>query len=318
MPTRTLSYDEIASLIRPNEVIVAVEDAYRQFYSGSIDIPFPYHFEPSDDSIVHVKSAVRSGEKYVIKVVAYFPGNQEKGLANFQGLVMLFDGTTGVPSIIMFDNGLLTHHRTGAAGAVAARCLSREDSSVALVVGTGTQGSLQLDYLTRVRTISKVLVRGEDAENSSQYIDRAKKKHAEIQFEPAADLSAACGRADIIVTATPSRAAILEADWVKPGTHINAIGSDNPGKQELAPELLRKAIYVTDSTPQCASNGELQHAIAANVMAEDDVHAEIGAILSGATPGRTERGSITVFDSTGLGAQDLAIAACVLRRSRAE
>ncbi len=318
MPTRTLNYDEIASLVRPHEVIDAVEAAYSQFYSGAIDIPFPYHFEPSDDSIVHVKSAVRKGEKYVIKVASYFPGNQKKGLANFQGLVMLFDGTTGVPSIILFDNGLLTHHRTGAAGAVAAKHLSREESSVALVIGTGTQGKLQLDYLTRVRTISKVLVRGEDAENSNRYIGQAGKKHPGIQFEPVSDLSQACGQADIIITATPSRAPILEADWVKPGTHINAIGSDNPGKQELPPQLLAKAVYVTDSTPQCASNGELQHAIAANVMAEDDVHAEIGAILSGASPGRTDPGSITIFDSTGLGAQDLAIAACVLRRSLEE
>jgi ornithine cyclodeaminase/alanine dehydrogenase-like protein (mu-crystallin family) len=229
---------------------------------------------------------------------------------------MLFDGTTGVPSIIMFDNGLLTHHRTGAAGAVAAKYLSREDSSVALIIGTGTQGRLQLDYLTRVRALSKVLVRDVDEESVNEYIGQAKKKHPEIQFESVPDLSAACGEADIIVTATPSRAPILEADWVKPGTHINAIGSDNPGKQELAPELLGNAIYVTDSTPQCARNGELQHAVAAGVMGENDVHCEIGAIVDGARPGRADPADVTIFDSTGLGAQDLAIANYVFESSR--
>ena len=307
MPTLTLQYDEIAAAIEPEKVIDAIQDIYGQFYRGAVEMPFPYHFEPTGESVVHIKSAVRSGDRYVVKVASYFPGNPSRGLTSILGLVMLFDGNTGEPAMVLFDNALLTHHRTAAAGAVGARLLARQDSKSVLVVGVGTQGTLQIDYLLRVCNIGTVLAYARNEQAVAGYLARQSEKHAGVEFRAAGDLRKACGQADIIVTTTPSRKPILMADWINPGTHVTAIGSDNPGKQELDPALLKKAVYVTDSTPQCARNGELQHALAARIMTEDDVHAEIGAIVAGDKPGRTDRESITVFDSTGLGAQDLAI-----------
>ena len=316
MPTLTLQYDEIAALIEPDKIIEAIQNIYGQFYLGAIEMPFPYHFEPTEESVVHVKSAVRSGNQYVVKVASYFPGNPNKGLTSILGLVMLFDGNTGKPEMVLFDNALLTHHRTAAAGAVGARLLARQDSKSALVVGVGTQGTLQIDYLLRVCNIKTVLAYARKEDAVSDYLNKQSEKHTEVEFRAAMDLSEACGQADIIVTTTPSRRPILLVDWIQPGTHVNAIGSDNPGKHELDPALLKKAMYITDSTSQCAKNGELQHAKFVGIMDDGDVHAEIGAIVVGDKPGRTDEESITVFDSTGLGAQDLAIVNLVCNSSQ--
>jgi len=317
MPTLTLQYDEIRKVIDPDKVITAVEDIYGQFYRGAVGMPFPYHFEPTEDSVVHIKSAVRAGDQYVVKVASYFPGNPAKGLTSILGLVMLFDGSTGEPAILLFDNALLTHHRTAAAGAVGAKLLARPESASVLVVGVGTQGTLQVDYLLRVLPgIEAVtaLARKQDAVDA--YVRTQSEKHPGVRFRAARDLTEAGPQADIIITTTPSRRPVLMVEHVRPGTHVNAIGSDNPGKQELDPALLARAVYVTDSTAQCARNGELQHAIAAGLMTVDDVHAEIGAIVVGDRPGRTDAATITVFDSTGLGAQDLAIANLVYGECR--
>jgi ornithine cyclodeaminase/alanine dehydrogenase-like protein (mu-crystallin family) len=318
MSTLTLQYDEIAAVIDPGKVIEAIQDIYGQFYRGAVQMPFPYHFEPTDDSVVHIKSAVRSGDQYVVKIASYFPGNPSKGLTSILGLVMLFDGNTGEPAMVLFDNALLTHHRTAAAGAVGARLLARQDSTSALVVGVGTQGTLQIDYLLRVRDIKTVTAYARKPEAVASYLAQQSKKHPGVDFRAATGLGEACREADIIVTTTPNREPLLMAGWIEPGTHVTAVGSDNPGKQELDPALLKKSLYVTDSTPQCAKNGELQHAIAAGVLTEADVHAEIGAIVVGDKPGRTDPESITVFDSTGLGAQDLAIVNLVYDSCRKE
>ena len=317
MRTITLEQNDIVFLIDHidhMEVISVVEDAYTQFYAGLIDMPFPSHFEPAEGSLVHIKSAVQKGDRYVVKIASYFPQNESKGLTNLQGLVLLYDGKTGFPLAILLDNALLTHHRTAAAGAVGAEYLSRKNSTTVLIVGTGMQGKLQLDYLIHIRGIKKALIHSRDKQRVSSYIDIMQVKHPEIQFERVSDLQTACGEADIIVTATPSREPIIKASWITQGTHITAIGSDNPGKQELDPALLQKGLYVTDSTTQCAKNGELQHAIRAGIMSEEEVYAEIGAITSKNKPRRTTDTQITIFDSTGLGAQDLAIAEFIFNK----
>jgi ornithine cyclodeaminase len=195
--------------------------------------------------------------------------------------------------------------------------LARGDSKSVLVVGVGTQGTLQVDYLLRVMPgIESVVAYARKQEAVEAYVQAQLAKHPGVSFTSSRDLATAGEKADIIVTTTPSRRPILMVEHVRPGTHVNAIGSDNPGKQEIDPALLARAVYVTDSTAQCARNGELQHAKAAGLMSEDDVHAEIGAIIAGDRPGRTEGTSITIFDSTGLGAQDLAIANLVYDQCR--
>lgn len=314
MTTSTLHEDEIREMIEPAKVIPIIEQAFVDFYQGKIIVPFPSHFEPkSKEGVVHMKPA-SDDKQYVIKTASYFPGNEKKGLSNIQGSVTLYDAGTGFPLVVIFDNALLTHHRTAAAGAIGAKYLSRPESSRVFVVGAGTEGKLQIEYLQQVREISEVGVFAREEEHKRAYVESMQRRFPNIKFFGANSIEEGCDGADIIVTTTPNKGSpLIQSAWVKEGVHINAIGSDGPGKQELDPNILARAIYVTDSTKQCEEKGELQHARVQDIVVK--VHAEIGAIIAGDKNGRIAPFEITVFDSTGLGAQDLAIAQWVKKKS---
>lgn len=314
METQILHAHEIVPLIDPPRVIDAIAQAYQDFYRGKIQVPFPIQTAMPEGGAMHHKMA-QDGEIFVTKIASYAPGNAAKDLENIQGMMVVHDAVTGVPRAIYLDRALLTHHRTAAAGAVGARYLSRPDSRKVLMVGSGRQAELQLDYLRHVRPIEEVVVHSAHAENAAAFVERMREQISSIQFSTRSSLEEAIAWADIIVTATPSRGILIPADSVVPGTHINAIGSDGPGKQELDPRLLVRARYVTDSTAQCAQKGELQHAIRDGLLTVEDVHAEMGAIVAGDKEGRTSPEQITIFDSTGLGAQDLGMVRYMMQRN---
>ena len=309
-----LHSDEIASHIDPHEVIDVISQTFVDFSQEEIQMPHPAHFSP-EGGIVHIKSAVRPNKSYAIKTAAIFLENANKGLSSIQGSITLYNGKTGEPAVFLLDNAMLTHHRTAAAGAVGAKFCSRKNSEVVVIIGTGTQARMQLEYLTYVRPVTRVILYGRSQEHVEQCAADISAKHPDLYIEVSKDLQHSCLQADIIVSTTASRCPLVFANWIKPGTHINAVGSDNPGKQELDPYLLTKALYITDSTKQCAKNGELQHAIAKNICTENYVHAQIGEVISGTKSGRTSDECITIFDSTGLGAQDLAIAELIAKKS---
>jgi ornithine cyclodeaminase len=217
---------------------------------------------------------------------------------------------------VLLDNGYLTDVRTAAAGAVAAKWLAREDAGRVGIVGAGLQGRLQLEALTLVREVAHAQVWARDGERAAVYAADMEESLG-FPVAPAESLEGLVRESDIVVTTTPSKDPLVEAGWLHPGLHITAMGSDTDHKNELAPAVLAAAdLYVPDRLSQCASLGELHHAVAAGAVAADSEFPELGEIVAGLAPGRSSADQITVCDLTGTGAQDTAIA--TLARGRAE
>jgi ornithine cyclodeaminase len=226
----------------------------------------------------------------------------------------LFDATTGMPMGLLFDNGFLTDIRTGAAGAVAADCLARRDVGTIGVIGSGVQARHQIVCLREVRQFRRVVAWSIDPAGLELYCEEMRAAHG-IEAIAASSAEDVCRAADILLTATPSHAPIVRAEWLRPGLHITAVGSDTPGKQELDAACLARAdMVVVDRLAQCARFGELSHALAAGLMREADVWAHLGEVVAGRKPGRTDDNQITICDLTGVGFQDTAIAALAWER----
>ena len=263
---------------------------------------------PGSHDEVDVKTAYLPGfPSFAIKVSTGFYGNAELGLSSLNGLMTLFSTRTGLVEALLLDNGYLTDIRTAAAGAVVARHLAPESVDCAGVFGTGLQARLQLQALHLVRPFRKAMVWGRSADKAQAC---AAELAATLGVEVTAETDPArvVGSSQVVVTTTPARAPILRAEWLHPGLHITAIGSDAPEKNELAPEVMARAdLCVVDRISQCASLGELRSAVAAGVVNTTEV-TELGRIVTGSSPGRTSAAQITVCDLTGTGAQDTAIA----------
>jgi ornithine cyclodeaminase len=232
-------------------------------------------------------------------------------------MMVLLSSRTGLVQALLLDNGYLTDMRTAAAGAVAAKHLSRENASVAAIFGAGMQAQLQLEALTLVRPIREARIWARDADKAqSVAADLAGK----LGFPVTAILDArgAMTGADLIVTTTPSETPIIEAGWLEPGQHLTAMGSDAEHKNEIDPAAIASAdVYIADSLKQTRRLGELHHAIDAGLVAADAVFAELGQIVAGRAPGRTRNDQITIADLTGTGIQDTAIATLAFARAGA-
>lgn len=264
---------------------------------------------PDANGEVDIKTAYLPGfSGFAVKVSPGFFDNPWRGLPSTSGLMVLFSAETGQVQAVLLDNGYLTDVRTAAAGAVAARALAREDARRAAILGAGTQARLQLQALCLVRPIERAVIWGRDADKTAQAAEDCGEALG-IAVEPASDPESAVAQADVIVTTTPANEPILRADWLRPGCHVTAMGSDQPGKSELDPACLTRAdLYVPDRLSQARKMGELRAAIDAGVVAEDRDFAELGAVLTGMAPGRTAADQITIADLTGTGVQDTAIA----------
>ncbi len=214
------------------------------------------------------------------------------------------------------DSVEITIQRTAAATAVAAKYLARPESRVVTICGTGTQGRAQLRFLKRVLPIERVYAFSRREESAGRY---AAEMAAELGIDvvPVRDLAEAARRSDVVVTCTPSREPLLRAGDVSPGTFIAAVGSDNPYKQELHPELVASSTLVADILDQCARVGELHHAVEAGLMDRGDAYGELGEIVAGRKPGRNSASEVIVFDSTGTALQDVAAAALAYERAMA-
>jgi ornithine cyclodeaminase len=237
-----------------------------------------------------------------LKVGSYFPTNDAVGLPRHNSMILLFDLEHGRIGAIV-EGGKLNAYRTAAADAVAVDALARQDARVLALYGAGHQAKYEAEAVARVRTLDKVLVVGRSPQKVAAFVSEL--REAGLPAE-ASGAEAAVRAADIIVTVTPSGAPLFEVDWVKPGTHVSSMGSDGPGKQELPPELLAGARLAADLPEQSRRVGEFQHApTSADIAA-------IGAVLTGAAPGRIGPDEITVFDSSGIALQDLYMAKAVI------
>ncbi|APE44591.1 ornithine cyclodeaminase family protein [Sulfitobacter alexandrii] len=264
---------------------------------------------PQVNGEVDIKTAFLPGfSGFAVKVSPGFFDNPSRGLPSTSGLMVLFSAETGRVQAVLLDNGYLTDVRTAAAGAVAARALAREDATSAAILGAGTQARMQLEALCLVRPIDRAVIWARDPAKAERAAAGCAARLG-IPVTAATDARDAVSGADIVVTTTPATSPILRGDWLQPGQHVTAMGSDQPGKSELDPACLQRAqMYVPDRQSQATKMGELRAAIDAGVVAPDHVFAELGEVVRGAAPGRFGPDDITIADLTGTGVQDTAIA----------
>jgi ornithine cyclodeaminase/alanine dehydrogenase-like protein (mu-crystallin family) len=249
------------------------------------------------------------------KLNANFPGNPEgRRLPTIQGVLVLFDGEDGRPLAIM-DSMEITALRTGAATAIAARHLARVDAGVLVVCGCGRQAAYQVRAVAAVRLIRQVLACDSDPARADRLAAAA--QDTGLSATAVKDVRQALRAAEILVTCTPSKQALVGPDDVSPGTFIAAVGADHPEKQELHSLLLARCRVVVDSLEQAATIGDLHHALEAGALQRADVHAELWELVAGTKPGRGSDDEITVFDSTGVAIEDVAAAALVYERATA-
>lgn len=325
---RIISGADIKKLFTLPMALEAVEQAYLQKYTGQGQAwPMVFHeFDPGHADL-DIKSGNLDAEGiFGLKLVSWFGANPEQGLPALYGTSLICDLATGTPKALL-NAGPVTDLRTGAAGALGAKYLARPDSTHLLMVGCGELGPyliaatlLALPGLTHVTVVNP--------HNPARAAEKLEAIQAKVQqlledagaassavFAATEDVEQAVGQADVILTATPSRAPMIKADWVRPGTHISCVGADMSGKQEIAPAILGKARVFGDDAAQCFSVGECELAGKSGILQE--LTAELGAVIAGAAAGRTSPEDITVFDSTGIALQDLASAAVILAKAEA-
>ncbi|MFH1805069.1 MAG: ectoine utilization protein EutC [Pseudomonadota bacterium] len=314
---KILTESDLRSVITlDGDVIDCIEKAFVALAGGKVKMPPILRLDIDEfNGEVDVKTAYVPGiDSFAIKISPGFFDNPKLGLASVNGLMNLFSARTGLLEAVMLDNGYLTDIRTAAAGGVAARHLARPDAHHVAIFGAGMQAHLQLHALTLVRNIGSATIWARDVARAQKTAD-ALSAQLGIKVVATDDGALAASAADIIVTTTPARQPILLADWIKPGTHVTAMGSDAEHKNEIDPALIAQAgLYVCDSLAQCRILGELHHAIDAGLIPVDHSFAELGQVITGQATGRTDARQITVCDLTGTGVQDTAIATLARQR----
>ncbi len=313
-----LDASAVRELLSIEACIRAVEEAFRLHGEGKAPQPGALGIH-AERGTFHIKAGtLELGRHYfAAKTNANFPGNVERyGLPTIQGVIALFDADRGTPLAIL-DSREITSLRTGAATAVAARYLAREDASIVAICGCGVQGRTQLAAVAEVRTLTRVYAFDRDRERATRFA-REMSNELGVEVTAAPDFATAARASDICITCTPSRTAILGAGDVSVGAFVAGVGADNPDKQELDPALLARSAVVVDILDQAVTSGDLHHAIAAGVMTREDVRAELGAVVAGKKKGRLHADEIVIFDSTGTALQDVAAAAAVYERAVAE
>lgn len=320
MPTiNILTEDELRKVVHLDlDAVDCVESAFASLARGGVVMPPILSMAiPDYNGEVDVKTAYVPGiESFAIKMSPGFFDNPKIGLPSTSGLMILFSARTGTLEALLLDNGYLTDVRTAAAGAVAAKYLAPENANTACILGAGMQAKLQLQALCLVRPIEKASFWARDIAKAEATATEMEQLLG-IEVSPAARLEAAVSAVDVIVTTTPSSEPLIRADWLRPGHHVTAMGSDQHHKNELEPACLERAdLYVPDRQSQTELLGELHHAISAGVVSGDRRFAELGDIVAGKAGGRAGADDITICDLTGTGIQDTAIA--TFARQRAE
>jgi ornithine cyclodeaminase len=304
---------EILGGIDVREIIHEIEDGFVAYSQGRVEVPPVGELifdEPRGD--VHIKYGyIHKDDYYVIKIASGFYDNSRIGLPTSSGMMLLFSRQTGVPLCILLDEGHLTQIRTAAAGAVAARYFAPRQVRRAGIFGAGVQGRLQLEYLRQVRDVREAVVWGIDRPELERYRqDMEAQGFAVRTTMDAEEIAATC---TLIVTATPSCKPLLRAEMIRKGTHITAMGSDTPEKQELDPRILEMADrIVVDSIRQCLLRGEAFHALEAGVIQRERM-VELGAAIRDPDLQRQSDEEITVVDLTGVAVQDIQISKAVWR-----
>lgn len=306
MKTLLLTKEDVEKVVSMKEAIEAVEEGYRAFNSGKVMQPdfIAMPFEAPRGEL-DFKAGYYSGSEIIsLKASSggYVNNPDEYGLPAGMNTVLLWDARNCALLCIM-DGGYITGYRTGAAGAISVKYLARKNAETVTSIGTGNQARNQIRAISKVMKIKEI--HAYDAfEASMAKFKEDIEKELSIPVILEKTKQAAVEKADILVTTTRGKGEVVDASWVKPGTHIVAIGTDMKGKQEFDPEVFRGAKIVNDSIAQCIGRGETQHPIEKGIIKKEDIYAEIGEIALGEKSGRTNDEEITIFDSTGMAIQD--------------
>ncbi|KXV56568.1 ethanolamine utilization protein EutC [Acetobacter senegalensis] len=305
-----LTEPQLRSLIKLDVTLIdAIADGLQALTAGNVVMPDILRLDIPDRGEVDVKTAyVKGVQSFAVKISSGFFGNSALGLPSLSGMMVLLDAETGLTKALLLDNGYLTDIRTAAAGGVAARALSRPDSHIAAIYGAGLQARLQLEALMLVRPITEARIWARRPEQAQATAEWCEKEYG-LPVQAYANPAEAAKGADILVTTTPSASPILLQDWLEPGQHVTAMGSDAEFKNELDPAIISHAsLYVADSLPQTTRLGELHNALESGLSIDPSRSTELGAVLNGNHSGRRASDEITVADLTGTGVQDTVIA----------
>jgi len=291
------------------DLLSAIETGFVAYSQNRAVVP-PVGELILDKGEVHIKYGYIKKEKYyVVKIASGFYGNPSMGLPSGDGLMLLFWQETGRLEAVLLDEGYLTDTRTAIAGAIAARQLAPRLVERIGIAGTGVQARLQLHHLAKIVECRRVLVWG----RGKKQLESCREDMVDDGFEveTTTDAGELLQRCNLVVTTTPSTKPLLSCDGLRPGTHITAVGSDTPDKQELDSAILARAdVVVADSLSQCRERGEIHKALDAGTIKDEDV-IELGDVISGRVDGRTSDDQVTVADLTGVAVQDIKIAEAV-------
>ena len=300
---------QIDQILPTLDLIPTIEKGFQAYSEGAAIVP-PVGEMILEQGEVHIKYGyIREQNYYVIKIASGFYENPGSTQMSGNGMMLLFSQKSGQPICALLDEGHLTNIRTAVAGAIVAKHLAPENVKMIGIVGAGAQARLQLIYLKNVVACRQVMVWGTGPEELERY--KSEMEQEGFIIETTQDLSRLQNQCNLIVSTTPSKVPLLNREKLKKGTHITAIGSDTPEKQELDPEILQQAdLVVADSLEQCMERGEIYKAMAADMLDPQKV-VELGDIISGKATGRLNDEQISVADLTGVAVQDIAIATAV-------
>ncbi len=319
MKIKILSRDEVAQAVSMAEAIETVKRAFIQFSAGKAEMPLRTQIPVKKQNAVTLIMPAYLAESGALgaKIVSVFPNNKRKKLPTIHAIVVVVDAKTGRPLAVM-DGTYLTALRTGAASGLAADLLARKDACIATIFGAGTQSRTQLEAICTVRKIEKVYVYDIEPKMARDYAREMKTYGSPVQADifVAKSSKQAVQEADIICTATTSFKPVFNDSDLKPGVHINGVGSYTPEMHEIPPRTVVRSKVVVDSRQAClAEAGDLIISISGGIISDKHIHGEIGEVAAGKIAGRESEGEMTFFKSVGLAVQDVAVAELILHRA---
>jgi alanine dehydrogenase len=308
LETLLLRDNQVKKLLSMTEVIKAVEVAFEQKGKDRVQMPAKLYlyFNKYNGDLRTMPSYLEELDISAVKIVNVHPDNPSKHkLPTVMAVIVLVDPSTGFPLAII-GGTTVTDMRTGAAGGIAAKFLARKDSKIVGLVGAGAQAKTQMMALFDIyNKLEEIRVWSRHPETRNIFLAEAEREYGHLcKFVPEESVRKTVEEADIVVASTPSKEPLVMNDMIVPGTHINCIGADAIGKEELDPFILKRAKIVIDDWAQASHSGEINVPLRDKIITKKDIWCEIGEIVAGLKPGRTSEDEITVFTSTGLAVQD--------------
>jgi alanine dehydrogenase len=312
-----LSESQVKGLIDLDELIAVLEQAHIQYSTGKAVMPvrLVVPLPQIQGRITSMPGFLSENKALGMKVVTYFHDNPKQNLPAILATIMLFSAETG-KMIAAMDGGYITAIRTACASALATKVLANSNTPVLGILGAGVQARAHILALARVRQLSRIKLYSPSG-TSATNLKAELEPHCGVPIEVVRSAEDAVRDSDLLVTVTTAKEPVLKANWLKPGAHINAVGSHRPDLREIDGATLNRAKLVVDSRDAImAECGDILLALKEKSISESDIHGEIGEVLAGSKPGRSNASEITLYKSVGIAIQDVATAQLVYRKAR--